>query len=274
MGLSLCLIGNSHVAAVKLAWSNRAPAVLPGFAIDFFSAGVRLMEHMELEGTTFVCKDDELREKIAFTSGGLESIDLTKYDAFVVIGAGFGLDVSGVCDGYDLVSPTRAPEGTLISRSFLTATIEANLESSLAMSIADKIKSVCDKPILLCAAPYLSERILSEEQFRGQMRYEDFDFLNTVVAAAKEAGARISARHKLPLIWQKEETVGVPGFTKASYGLNPARFDMKISAPLEFDRRHGNEDYGYLMLMAMLREVHELTDGRVLANAPAEKKLA
>jgi hypothetical protein len=135
------------------------------------------------------------------------------------------------------------------------------------------IKSVSDKPILLCAAPFLSERILKEEEpLRDQKRFQDVDFLKRVVAAGKAAGARLAARHGFALIWQEEETVGVPGFTKAEYGVNPARFAMRGNKPPPADRRHANEDYGFIMLTVMLQRLNAMSGGRVLKETPERRK--
>lgn len=270
MSLSLCFIGNSHIAAIKQAWTNRAPALQPDVSADFFSAGTNLLRSLELDGTVLRCGSEDLREKIAYTSGGLESIDLLKYDVFVMVGSGFSLDIPRFLEGWDLASPPREPGETLISRACAEAVIEAILEDTDAIALIDTIKSVSDKPVLLCAAPCLSERVLTdEEDFRTQPRYQDFDFLRAVVAAGKAAGEKIAKRHRFSTLWQEEDTIGVPGFTKAEYGLNPIRFTMKTGRMPPIDRRHGNEDYGFIMLTAMLKRIDALTGGRTL---PAHAK--
>jgi hypothetical protein len=273
MSFSFCFIGNSHIAAIKQAWTNRAPQLLPGVSADFFSASASLLQGLELDGTVWRCRTEELREKIAFTSGGLETVDIAKYDAFAIVGIGFGLNVPVFCEGFDLASHAREPEGDLISQPCLSAIIETFLEDSLAVEMVATIKSVSDKPILLCAAPFLSERILKEEEpLRDQKRFQDVDFLKRVVAAGKAAGARLAARHGFALIWQEEETVGVPGFTKAEYGVNPARFAMRGNKPPPADRRHANEDYGFIMLTVMLQRLNAMSGGRVLKETPERRK--
>jgi len=148
--------------------------------------------------------------------------------------------------------------------------IEAQLEGSLAVELIDTIRSVSDKPVLLCAAPFLSERVLEEEEeIRSQKRYRDRDFLEFVVAAARTAGAHIGARHGHEVMWQEESTVGVPGFTRLEFGIEPVRFTMKGFKIPPTDRKHGNEEYGSIMLGAVLRRLRERCGG-VLAEHPAK----
>jgi hypothetical protein len=271
MALSLCFLGNSHIAAIKQAWTNCAPAVAPGVSVTFFSAGTHLLQHLRLKDGVWLAGSEPLREKLAYTSDGLDRIALKTYDAFVVFGSGFGLDIPKICAGYDLAGDRGRPvEGAPLSRAAFAAMIEAHLEGSLAITMIDTIKSVSGKPVLRCAAPFLSERVLGEEEeIRSQKRFQDPDFLAFVVAAAKAAGTRIGARHGHDVMWQEESTVGVPGFTKREFGINPVRFAMKGFNVPPTDRKHGNEEYGLVMLIAVLRRLHELCGGGVLGERPA-----
>jgi len=72
--------------------------------------------------------------------------------------------------------------------------IEAQLEGSLAVELIDTIRSVSDKPVLLCAAPFLSERMLEEEEeIRSQKRYRTAISSNSWWLQPGRRG-RISAR--------------------------------------------------------------------------------
>ena len=270
MSFSICFLGNSHVAAIKQAWTNRSPAVAPGVSVTFFSAGTHLLKQLRLRDGIWMAGSEPLREKLAYTSGGPDSIALKTFDAFVLFGSGFGLDIPKFCDGYDLADVSgRAIEGTPLSRAAFAAMIEAQLENSIAVELIDTINSVSGKPVLLCAAPFLSERVLEEEEaVRSQKRFQDRAFLEFVVAAARTAGANIAARHRHDVMWQEESSIGVPGFTRLEFGTDPVRFAMKGFKIPPTDRKHGNEDYGLLMLNAVLRRLHERCGG-VLEEKPA-----
>jgi hypothetical protein len=234
-------------------------------SVDFFSAGASLLAALTREGTLWRATTAPLREKLAYTSGGQEDIELSRYDAFVVTGTGFGLDIPKFTDGYDIASTNREPEGTLLSRASFAAMIASWFENSLATRLIDTIREVSEKPVLLCAASHLSERVLEEyEALRDQKRYRDPEFLDFVVSSAKAAGTRIAARHRHDLVWQDDATVGVNGVTKIEYSVNALRFTMKTPNFPPFDRKHGNEDYGAIMLGAILRKLDILSNGRIL----------
>jgi len=102
MAFSICFLGNSHVAAIKQAWTNREPAVAPDVSLTFFSAGTHLLQRLQLKDGVWMAGSEPLREKLAYTSDGLESIALKTFDAFVLFGSGFGLDIPKFCAGYDV----------------------------------------------------------------------------------------------------------------------------------------------------------------------------
>lgn len=268
MAFSLCFIGNSHLAAVKQAWTNRNPDVAPGVSVTFFSAGTHLLPQLRLEDGAWVCASEPLREKIVYTSDGLDRIEFARYDAFALFGTGFGLDLAKLLADCDLPTGAgRDMEATPVSRACLAAVIETNLESALAIRMIDTIRSVCDKPIMLCAAPYLSQRVLEEEGLSGQARLRDRALQAFAVSAAKEAGIKIAGRHGIEIVWQDESTMEPAGFTKKEFGINPVRFAMRGFSVPPTDRKHGNEDYGYLSLMAALAGLQQLSGGRVLPEA-------
>lgn len=261
----VCIIGNSHIAAVKQAWDNRAPRVSADLATTFFSAQVRLMEHLVLEGRVLVPTQDELAAKLHYTSGGTNVIDIDAYDAFVMIGSGFGVDPLKFREiGGTAAHLPYGPVEPLLSERCYEAAMAEIQRDSMTIRLIKTIRGVADKPALIVAAPYLSERVL-EEDFKDDRRFHDRGFLERYIPRCRAACEAVAGELDAEVVWQDEETVAMPGFTKLVYGLNPIRFAMKGQKPRDFDRRHGNEDYGYLVLMRMLAQLDRVTGGRVLA---------
>src|ERR1700748_2002214 len=91
---SICVIGNSHTAAFKQAWDNRAPAVADGVSLTFFAARSQYLDTLVYEPGAFVSRDPELSERLRLTSGGKDRIDLADYDAFVLIGMGYRFTIN------------------------------------------------------------------------------------------------------------------------------------------------------------------------------------
>lgn len=271
MTYSICLIGNSHIAALKQAWTNRAPTVASGLTPTFFSAQNRLMAQLTREGRSLVTQGGEFAQKLAYTSGGKDRIDVDDYDAFVLVGSGFGVEVPKFLElGGTADFLKWGPVSPLLSRACFEAATEAALNDCLLINVLGMIRAISrTQPILIACAPYLSERVLTEPPLDEDARLRDPEFLAPLVAMCRAAAERVAARHGSEIVWQNEITVAMPGFTKLEYGLNPARFSMKGFKTPEFDARHGNEDYGILMLSAVLERLDKISGGRVLPAAEA-----
>ena len=263
MGFSVCMIGNSHVAALKLAWSNRPPEIKDGTTITFFSAQNRLMSRIERKGAKLVSGSEELAEKLRYTSGGQDSIKLKEYDAFVLVGSGFGIDIPRLTEECGTIAPAGGEK--LMSQSMLSATVEAHMEKSMSLQLSRTIREVTDVPIVLVGAPFVSERELLEPPLSGQPWLKDKAFLVPYVEACRAAGERVAKRAGFSIVWQAEETYALPGFTSETFNRNPVRFQMRGPNTPEFDAKHGNEDYGVLMLGRILERLDTLSGGRVLA---------
>jgi hypothetical protein len=268
MAFSICFIGNSHVAAIKQAWTNRAPRLSDGCSLTFFSAQNRLMTHLEREGRALVPQTDALAEKLRYTSDGIERIEVDDYDIFVLTGSGFGVDLERILElGGTFSYLPWGPVEPLMSQNCFDSVIAAALRDSLLIGLLGKIRAIAHKPVLIVAAPYLSERVLAGEKLSGNARFHDPQFLGPLVARCRASAESVAAESGCEIVWQNEETVAMPGFTKAEFGLNPVRFAMHGQRSPPVDRMHGNEDYGFLVLMAVLRRLDELSGGRVLARA-------
>lgn len=263
MSFPFCVIGNSHVAALKLAFSNRPLKLQKGATLTFFSAQNRIMTHIEREGTNLVAGSDELAEKLRYTSGGKDTIALKTYDAFVLVGSGFGIDVLRL--GQDCGTITPGEGEHVLSRACLSASVEAYMEKTMALRLAAMIREVTDVPIVLVGAPFVSARLLLDEPYCNQPWLKSTHFLEPFVAICRAAGERVAKRTGCEIVWQPQETFTLPGFTDESFNRNPVRFQMHSTAAPDFDAKHGNEDYGALILSAILSKLNTISGGRVLA---------
>jgi hypothetical protein len=267
---SVCLIGNSHVAALKLAWSNHPPSLQDGFAITFFSAQNHLMTAIERKGNALISGNESLAEKLRYTSGGLDRIEVRDYDAFVLVGSGFGIDVLRLGEECGTLAPGEGEH--VLSQACLSASVEAYLGKSMALKLAAMIRAVTDAPIVLVGAPFVSERLLQDEPQSTQPWLKDPAFLERFVASCRAAGERVARRAGCEIVWQAESTYTLPGFTSETFNRNPARFSMRGFRTPEFDAKHGNEDYGVLMLGKILERLDGISGGHVMATAKAKTK--
>ncbi|HWA91339.1 MAG TPA: hypothetical protein VG889_14985 [Rhizomicrobium sp.] len=263
---SVCLIGNSHVAALKMAWSKRAPKLADGFSLRFFSAQNYMMAHIALKGRMLVPGRADLAEKLRFTSDGLDRIELDDYDAFVIVGSGFGIDVPklrGVGGAPSHLGFARIDN--LVSEACFDAVLEATFAGTHAISLIDMIRQVTQAPIVLVGAPFMSERLLEDDEIKDDLHMKDRAALGPYIARARAIAERVAAARGADVIWQDESTVAMPGFTRHTFNRGAVRFNLRDGAMPEFDDKHGNEDYGHLVMTKVVARLDELSGGRVLA---------
>jgi hypothetical protein len=81
----ICVIGNSHVNALKQGWEDIA-ATCPDHRLTFFASLGDRIGKLELVEGCLVPQDPALLKNIVFTSGGLDRIVLADYDVYLVYG--------------------------------------------------------------------------------------------------------------------------------------------------------------------------------------------
>src|SRR6185436_10196296 len=82
--MRLCILGDSHVGAWKLAW-DEISSTIDGVSINFFAGPGGLLKSLEAVGGKLVATRPKL-EKYFVTTGGTASIDPDDYDAFGILG--------------------------------------------------------------------------------------------------------------------------------------------------------------------------------------------
>ncbi len=84
----ICVIGDSHAAALKLGWET-IRAGLPGMELDFYAAPKPHMAAFAAEDGKLVATSTALKKFLEQTSGARFSID-GSYDLYLVCGIGAG----------------------------------------------------------------------------------------------------------------------------------------------------------------------------------------
>lgn len=259
---SLCVIGNSHVGAIKEAWDERHYDVVPGFTATFFAAPVIMLRGLRLRGDSLVARRDELRQRLIDTSGRSDRIEIRDYDAFLLVGIEFAIDVMAFAEEYGVAGHTRwGPVKNLVSDDCYAAYIRGTLVSSSAVRIAAELRERTAAPIILCPSPFRPEKVLDEPELNDRGVFRDAALMSSIVSHAKAAGDAIGNRVGCAILWQDESTVAFPGFTKREFGKVPTEREIRSGTP---DRRHANAEYGDIVLKAALARLHEMTGGRVL----------
>ncbi len=136
--MRVCIIGNSHVAALKLGWDALAPDH-PDVEIVFFAQRGNHMSDLRVDGDVLIPTTPTLASGMTFTSGGREVIDPADYDRIIV----YGLDASA----YFLET------GRAISHQCRIAAIEDLLASTMAFGVVGKLRMVTDAHLFVGHVP-------------------------------------------------------------------------------------------------------------------------
>lgn len=240
----VCLIGNSHAAALR-AGLDLAPDLYDKLAIDFFAAQSDLMREMELQGTKLVPTSELTKRRMSLVSGGKQEIETADYTEFVIVGLGFNvLDVVNALRQYRLYGFQSKGDETFpyISRACFTALIESKLRASTAVYFARLLRSANRARIVIIPQPYPSADILKGGIWKmaaesGQLAY---------VAQQYEAAARQLAKClQCDILFQPASTLLQEGITQAKYSVDSIRLgaDMSTKHP-PGEASHMNAAYG------------------------------
>ncbi len=229
--MKICVIGNSHVAVVKVAYDQmRAKGDTPD--MKFFADSGPGIERLVLhEGGLWPEKNDtQLLTSITTTSGGLTHIDPAKYDIFLVIGLARSIE--------NVVELVKRP----ISESARNRALQDYWDARAAVRMLEKLMWITDKPLYLGLTPLMAAEKLNDD---GPDDYEK------MVALSKEL---YLDDMNVTLISQPSATIVNGQNTKLEYSRGSLRLgNGKRKAPgvhlhPDGEYRHMNAAYGALWL--------------------------
>ena len=254
MTLRGCILGNSHLAALRFA-SARPGAIPAGFALDFIGSGQSGLAHTRVQGNPLLPTSPETAADFQ-RFGGVSEIDLGRYDFFVLVGLGlnvFALDAlyrGFRCIGmhhWQRPDPTRP----LISRALMAQVMLAQMRQSLNVTLAERIRSGSSAPIFLQCQPRPGLVMLNIKgkfpAFRRMRRQGD----DALMAAIFEAAARNLPETYVP---QPPETIADTLFTADAFCQGSVRLTADVTAPVAHptaDFLHSNADYGRIALQRL-----------------------
>lgn len=258
MTLRVCLFGNSHLAALRQAWTDGRER-WPGLDLTMIGAHKGLLLQTEITGGVLRPATDAARDAFA-RFGGLAEVDLRSFDAIGIVGcqvaaarAAFlhkearwvGLPSVAACPNLATMEPR------LISRRAYVAMLKATLSETLGGQFATHLRAGTDRPICLLSQPRTHESILSGK--RVEMRA----LLNSIEIGDGAALSDLfdtTARGLFEAIGvdylpQPAETVSHHLLTARAYTEGAERLAAAGNAPQpKTDILHANAAYGALAL--------------------------
>lgn len=240
--MRICVIGNSHAAALKSGWDRIGPD-WPDRSLTFFAAiGMRL-RHLQSDGAVLRSDHAALKQNMAATSGGSTEIDLSAYDLFLI--AGLLLEV-----------PLTDPRQSAAVRTFARNAAR----NSLAVQLARMVRKGTDRPIVLLPEPLKSASQDSEDR-ADRMRSVYAGEIAELNAGLDIVGARICGQPAQTIVGGGTDAV----FSRAAPMLQRAVGDS-VKKRAKGDDVHMNGDFGALWLGKLF---DELSDGGAGESADA-----
>jgi len=240
---SVCLIGNSHLGALKLGWPS-IEAEFPQMELDFYaSAGDSL--GFVVSGNRLEPATDAIRQRLAYTSEKSGDIE-ANYDAYVVCGLLLSF-VRAMQSFRQTLSTLRNSEQRYRDITVAaTNNIHDLLRPLLFADVLTKLRQITKAPIYLIATPLPAlERHPEIEKYGGYLK-------STLLPAYHKACERIAQEFDATFLAQPSETTGPIEFTtrKEFYLLPPHNVAEEKAV-----HTHMNAAFGAIVLKDALERI-------------------
>lgn len=248
LGLAL---GNSHLAALRLAYTQRENRP-EGITLDFIASGQAGLADIALDqGYIVATSSTTAADFVRF--GAREKIPIAEYDFFLIVGLGFNVyALEALYREYRCIGlkgwQNANQKRCLVSEAAMRQMIAAPLRGCLSRRIADLLRQGSDKPIFQQAQPRPSETLLLQKRYPSLRRAVSRDDAKFLGAIFEEAASLACLDRYLP---QPPETVHEGLLTARAFTENaprlttdPARLQRQ---PVE-DFLHANSAYGARIL--------------------------
>lgn len=250
--IRLCIIGNSHLAAVKLGWALIA-SEHPGIQPTFFGSPRATLRELHWHGPVLAARTGPVRRSLRLTSGGQDEIDLRQFDAVLLCGLSFGLRQAARLYLHHRHTglAERGEALHLVSRACFQTALLGLMEQTVALRVGRLVHEGSALPLLLMPTPMPSEDLL-HSQMEDVIRW-----WQPVLQAGDEAA--LLAEHEracaalLPpftrILPQPADTLASPMTTRRSFQQGGVQLNGgQQEQPPEGDATHMNAAYGAVAL--------------------------
>jgi hypothetical protein len=255
--MNICIIGNSHVAALKLGW-DQMRRDHPDASITFLAAPATEMEALFLDGKLLKAGTPSL-ERYLLLSSGSEAIEPGAFDAVVLHGMAFSNRFARmVYNRYRLVEQAQTQKSFLISRESFIDAICGLLHGSMCWRIREiVIAAGGGAPIILCQ-PHPGERIV-ETDARWKIPTQD---LESLAALFQDALNKIR-KEGAAVLDQPSQTVTNHIFSKSTYAAAVESFSAAFGGEenavraerKKIETSHVNGEFGTVFLRHLLSHI-------------------
>jgi hypothetical protein len=235
--MKICIIGNSHVGALKRAWDIEPH---PSIDVDFLAARGASLRDLTVKRGTLVPATRSLKKALKFTSGGKSRINPKHYHCFLIYGAQAKHLIINQDNHY--------------SQAVIRQTLHDHVQNTVSFEIITKLRSITDKKIYLGHHPLIAAE--------GTIEKKPPD---AYLEGIQELNRHVYNPLNCELLPQPTETIVNGYYTDPVYTQGSKRLSVgnrRDNLPhSEDDRTHMNEQFGKIWLQAFFKgsEVYRFT---------------
>jgi hypothetical protein len=241
--MQICVIGDSHTAALKAGWTAIA-GEFPDATLTFFAAGRERLVHLIVQDGALVAGDKSLRLAFKHSSGGADRI-APRFDRYVL--CGLGSSMRTILPLFRALRPaTIAPDDRqIVSNACYAACMARLLSMTPLMWLLEQVRQISDAPALLVPTPSFAPR----PAFDKMQESGEAACLATFFAPAFDS---LAAPHGARFLPQPRETLG-----ESAMCTDPIHFHgaVHLSDGGDDDQNHCNAAYGAIVLRHVLAEL-------------------
>lgn len=252
--MRLCIVGNSHIAALKAGWDAEIGAVFPASYPTFFGVRGGGLTRLVVDGGTLTSDNAQIQRELAFTSGGQTRIDPKRFDAVLVY---------GLCRN---VNRQVRNHGVGYSRQALETALLDYWAATSLVGIMQKLRQITDLPIYGGHSPLEAAKDVTESEDTSSYR-----------AFLADSNQQVFRYLDVELIGQPLQTIVNGNATTIGFAIGSQRLAVGAGndkVPHEnTETRHMNADFGALWLrhflnglVAPLNEKGPHPEGAALKN--------
>jgi hypothetical protein len=231
--VNLCIIGNSHVAALKKAW-DVIRAEYPSIKVTFFARRGNELNNLVVTNGKLQSPNEAGAKELEFVSGGRRRIDPDKYDVFLVYGC--------------YARATFRNSEPFYSRAVQDRAAHDLVDGSLSFKLLTSLRTITNKPVLVGHNPL--EAAKSNELAHGPDAY---------VAGIKMLNDLIYRPLGAEILMQPLETIVNGCATRLEFSKGSRR--LAIGDQFDDDtypdtgNDHMNEEFGKMWLVELFKKL-------------------
>jgi hypothetical protein len=229
--MKICILGDSHSGALHRAWQN-IKTEYSQHELTFFASRGSTLVNLKIENKCLVSKRSGLTQAIKLSSGGLDSIEVSKYDLFLL----YGLKAN----------PCFLAGHVYLSRQLKEALIKDLLHHTPSYILYMKIRTLTGAKIYVGHTPLLAAEKRNDVDNHDEYK-NGSDFLNNEYYDKSNG----------KIVPQPLATIVNGQNTDLSFTIGSKRLDVgikneSVEHPLG-DIEHMNDEYGKLWLTDFLK---------------------